>query len=390
MLRAMLNNSSGDFALSRFATTNTWPAAQTFSVAATFSAGFTSTGLLQSTSSSTTVGGVLSRANGTISANPAGIANTAFQSIGAEAVVGYSIFDAAASNAQVLLRRRNGTYASQTAIANGNNLGSVAWQGFGASTFGTVPAAEIRGSAAEAFTESARGTSLEFYVTPVGSTTNSLGFRLSSGTLLTGHNAEFFGSAFFKNNTGINFESVAGVAEAVFSISTANNVTLASPSASGGINLQTRASTGPINIIAGSSTGTITLQTGGSTRLTIASTGIATFARALASGVATLTDAANIALDASLGNHFRVTLAGNRTLNAPTNPTDGQRIAIEVIQDATGSRTLTLTTGALGFAFGTDIPSITLTTTANLRDFIECVYNSTTQRWYVVRFVKGY
>ena len=108
-------------------------------------------------------------------------------------------------------------------------------------------------------------------------------------------------------------------------------------------------------------------------------------------GVAALTDAATIALDASLANHFRVTLAGNRTLGVPTNPVDGQRIMIEVIQDATGSRTLTLTTGSNGaFAYGADITTITLSTAANARDFIGAVYNATAQRWYVVAFVKGY
>jgi hypothetical protein len=105
----------------------------------------------------------------------------------------------------------------------------------------------------------------------------------------------------------------------------------------------------------------------------------------------TLTDAATIATDASLGNHFRVTLGGNRTLGAPTNPVDGQKAIWEVIQDATGSRTLTLTTGSNGaFAYGTDITGITLTTTASKRDFIGAVYNSTAQRWYVIAYMKGY
>lgn len=339
---------------------------------------------------STTVPAFVAQGTGTISAVPTLDANAVGLFQGTEAVAGHVFFSASGATTHVVFRRNNGTYASPTALASGDVIGSLQWQGRGASTFGTVPAAQIRGVAVEAFSETARGTSLEFYVTAVGATTNSLGMKLSSGTLLSGHSAEFFGSVFLKNNTGINFESAAGVSEGVLSITSANNVTLTSPSVSGGINLQCRASTGPINIIAGSSSGQITLQAGGSTRITVASTGFTTFARGIVSGVATLTDAASIALDASLGNHFRVTLAGNRTLAAPTNPTDGQYIRIEVIQDATGSRTLTLTTGALGFAFGTDIPSITLTTTANLRDFIECVYNSTAQRWYVVRFVKGY
>jgi len=102
---------------------------------------------------------------------------------------------------------------------------------------------------------------------------------------------------------------------------------------------------------------------------------------------ATLTDAATIATDASLGNHFRVTLGGNRTLGNPTNGTDGQKVLWEIIQDATGSRTLTLDTN---FVLGTDISSTTLTTGANKRDFLGAVYNATAGKWYVIAFVKGY
>lgn len=107
--------------------------------------------------------------------------------------------------------------------------------------------------------------------------------------------------------------------------------------------------------------------------------------------VCTLTDGATVNLDASRGNHFRLTLAGNRTLAAPTNPTDGQKIILEVIQDATGSRTLTLTTGSAGaFAYGTDIASTSLTTTANKRDLIGFMYSASAQRWLVISFVKGF
>src|SRR3990167_799727 len=103
--------------------------------------------------------------------------------------------------------------------------------------------------------------------------------------------------------------------------------------------------------------------------------------------VIALTDGANIATDASLGNHGRVTLAGNRTLDNPTNPTDGQRFLWELIQDGTGSRTLTL---GSAFALGTDVASTTLTTPASKRVFLGAVYNSTAVKWYVVLFVKGY
>lgn len=60
----------------------------------------------------------------------------------------------------------------------------------------------------------------------------------------------------------------------------------------------------------------------------------------LAPRVIALTDAATIAVDASAGNDFRVTLAGNRTLGPPSGGADGQVIHVAVTQDATGGRTL--------------------------------------------------
>jgi len=48
----------------------------------------------------------------------------------------------------------------------------------------------------------------------------------------------------------------------------------------------------------------------------------------------------SIALDLNTGVHFTVTLAGNRTLAAPTNGKPGQEGFIRVVQDATGGRTL--------------------------------------------------
>lgn len=100
-----------------------------------------------------------------------------------------------------------------------------------------------------------------------------------------------------------------------------------------------------------------------------------------------LTDAATIATDTSLGNYFRVTLGGNRTLGNPTNPTDAQRCTWELIQDGTGTRTLTL---GSAFALGTDLTAITLTTAINKTDFLGAIYNSTAAKWRVVSFVKGY
>lgn len=54
----------------------------------------------------------------------------------------------------------------------------------------------------------------------------------------------------------------------------------------------------------------------------------------------TLTDAATIAVDMSTFLNARVTLGGNRTLGNPTNAKVGQSGYIAVVQDGTGSRTL--------------------------------------------------
>lgn len=131
----------------------------------------------------------------------------------------------------------------------------------------------------------------------------------------------------------------------------------------------------------------IDAQVGGTSKFSVSNTGKVVAAAAITHGVGSLTDAATVATDASAGNHFRVTLGGNRTLGNPTNGTDGQRVTWELIQDGTGSRTITLDTK---FALGNDISSVTLTTTASKRDFLSAVYNSGADKWYVVGFVGGY
>jgi hypothetical protein len=55
----------------------------------------------------------------------------------------------------------------------------------------------------------------------------------------------------------------------------------------------------------------------------------------------TLTDAATITWDVTSGHNAQVTLGGNRTLAAPTNLVAGQVYTLRVVQDGTGSRTLT-------------------------------------------------
>ena len=86
---------------------------------------------------------------------------------------------------------------------------------------------------------------------------------------------------------------------------------------------------------------------------------------------ATLTDQATVTWDASTQDVCKLTLGGNRTLAAPTNNTTGQFISILVIQDGTGSRTLTWNAV---FEFASDTAP-TLTTTASLGDVFVFRYN---------------
>ena len=60
--------------------------------------------------------------------------------------------------------------------------------------------------------------------------------------------------------------------------------------------------------------------------------------------IVTVTDAACISVNMALGNNFLVTLAGNRTLKKPANCTVGQGGNIYLVQDGTGSRTLSYNT----------------------------------------------
>jgi hypothetical protein len=66
-----------------------------------------------------------------------------------------------------------------------------------------------------------------------------------------------------------------------------------------------------------------------------------TWSAAQRATITTLTDGATITPDFSLTNNYLVTIAGNRTLANPTNLVGGQSGFIIIVQDATGSRTLT-------------------------------------------------
>lgn len=94
--------------------------------------------------------------------------------------------------------------------------------------------------------------------------------------------------------------------------------------------------------------------------------------------VRTLTFGSSIALDASKGTVFILTLtASTGTLAAPSNPSDGQLIRLRLFQDATGGRTLAFNAiydfGAAG--------APTLSTGANKLDILGFEYIASASKW---------
>ena len=62
----------------------------------------------------------------------------------------------------------------------------------------------------------------------------------------------------------------------------------------------------------------------------------------------TLTDAANVAIDLSLGDVFYLAITDNRTLSAPTNAKGGQRFTLVVKQAPAGGKTLSFNAAYVG------------------------------------------
>ena len=98
-----------------------------------------------------------------------------------------------------------------------------------------------------------------------------------------------------------------------------------------------------------------------------------TYSKAQRGAITTLTDGATVTPDFAASNNYTLTLGGNRTIANPTNLTAGQSGSIFLVQDGTGSRTVSW--GSYwDWAAGT---APTLTTTANAVDRIDYVVRTT-------------
>jgi hypothetical protein len=124
----------------------------------------------------------------------------------------------------------------------------------------------------------------------------------------------------------------------------------------------------------GITTGNTRVLTVPDSNITIAGTELAQeFTATQNFNATTLTDAATIAWDTSANQVTSVTLAGNRTFGAPTNQKDGGVYVLIVIQDGTGSRTITW--NSVFKWVGATAP--TLSTAASSRDQFVFVSNGT-------------
>jgi len=103
-------------------------------------------------------------------------------------------------------------------------------------------------------------------------------------------------------------------------------------------------------------------------------TGEVTITGPSSGNITTLTDGATITPDFDDSDIFTVTLGGNRTLANPTNITAGKTGSIFIVQDGTGSRTLSW--GSYwDFTTGT---APTLSATAGAIDRVDFIVRSTT------------
>jgi hypothetical protein len=128
----------------------------------------------------------------------------------------------------------------------------------------------------------------------------------------------------------------------------------------------------------------LTAPTSGQYRYTILA-GAPVSAQLVPLPIVALTDAATVATDASLGVHFRLaSMAADRTLGTPSNPTDGQRAIWEISPGATNRR-ITLTQGSLdAFEPSVVAPAAFLDIPANSVGVIAATYLLARRRWLVL------
>ena len=94
-----------------------------------------------------------------------------------------------------------------------------------------------------------------------------------------------------------------------------------------------------------------------------------------------------VVIDWSTCDHAKVTANGDITLSF-IGAINGQKCLLEVIQDSTGGRTVTMPSSQI--AYSAQLTSITLSTAANKRDKAGFIYNSATAKYELVATLSGF
>jgi hypothetical protein len=104
--------------------------------------------------------------------------------------------------------------------------------------------------------------------------------------------------------------------------------------------------------------------------------------------VVTLTDGSTIAVNAALGNDFRLNLTGNgHTISNPTHPSDGQRIIFQITQGSGAPHTISWGTA---YQFSSAMPPLVLSTTPGDTDIAGFIYNISIGQWLYVALANGF
>jgi uncharacterized protein (DUF2141 family) len=228
------------------------------------------------------------------------------------------------------------------------------------------------------------GASSTLTIGGAGHTTNTSGWFGVAGRATVSTNLFVGGNTFIMGNMGIGTSSPAGYGSGITTIdvegTNGGGIKFGTGSASYGVYLNSTAA-----YVQTFNSTPIVVATNNAERMRIASSGLVTACNSMTvtqnftvsgnttiNGTTTdksnalsqtLTDGATISWDTSLGRVATVTLAGNRTIAAPTNLKVGTYI-LNIIQDATGSRTMTWN-AVFKWTAGVAPP---LTTTAAARD----------------------
>ena len=109
----------------------------------------------------------------------------------------------------------------------------------------------------------------------------------------------------------------------------------------------------------------------------------------ITSRVASPAYAATVTMDSDSYDAYNIgALTGNITLAAPTGtPTDGQRLLVSMLQDATGGMTISFDAA---FAFGADVTFAMMPFGPSAKWTFLCVWSATDSKWRVVGLARGF